>query len=858
MALVKLAPAKSKPPVQPDYADAQQVFEYERAVRVHRAHLEPWEIQLTGPAAGPHLVTGETGSAYVVDLVDRSGAHDACTCPDFLGNQLGTCKHVEAMRRLLDRRSALRNELPLESNEASEPIVGVDAVGPARLLLLGRWTDAGHRALGEGRRDDVPDLDALDASRLRGRIRVLAAARALEERLRNRRDLSKRAKRVGAAIARGALGLDVLAKPLFPYQRDGVAHLVTRGRALLADDMGLGKTVQTIAACELLRARGEAERILIVTPASLKDQWASEIASYAGQTANVIGGGIRARRAALRRGESPYTVLNYELAMRDLDVVQALEADVLVLDEAQRAKNFRTKTATMLRSLPSRFLFVLTGTPVENRLDDLYSLLQLVDPEILGPLWRFNNDFHVQNERGRVTGAKNLGKLRERIAPYVLRRRKDEVLTQLPAITQQTRRVRMLDEQVTIEAGFRSDAAQLLSMAEKRPLSPEQQKRLMAALLKARQACNAIALCDPKHPDAAKCPKLDELEALVSEICAQGASKILVFSEWTTMLELAQARLAKLGIGYGYLHGGVPSERRPDLLARFREDPDQRVLFSTDAGGVGLNLQVASYVIHLDLPWNPGKLDQRNGRAHRVGQTHGVSVTYLVADVGIERGIEGTLGSKRALRGAALDMTSEVDEVEAQGFNVFLAQLRELMANLDVRPDKGTETIAVESPAVEPAVAEIVVTSTDAVLAGAPVEPDLPIAVPVATPIAPGAALPVGSAAMARARERLRLSRLVLDAGFRDDAVRAAYDALATAIAGLTEAGSVAGHAQLVAAIHRELLPGAKLPTAAAACLARLRDLTLLRDEGVEVDGGAAREAVDEAEAWVVRIGGGA
>jgi hypothetical protein len=416
----------------------------------------------------------------------------------------------------------------------------------------------------------------------------------------------------------------------------------------------------------------------------------------------------------------------------------------------------------------------------------------------------------------------------------------------------------MLEEQVTIEAGYRSDAAQLLSIAEKRPLTPEQQKRLMAALLKARQACNAIALCDPKHPDAAKCPKLDELEALVSEICAQGASKILVFSEWTTMLELAQARLEKLGIGYGYLHGGVPTERRPDLLARFREDPDQRVLFSTDAGGVGLNLQVASYVIHLDLPWNPGKLDQRNGRAHRVGQTHGVSVTYLVADAGIERGIEGTLGAKRALRGAALDMTSEVDEVEAQGFNVFLAQLRELMANLGARPDEGKETIAVESEAVEPVVADLVVASTDDSLAGAPVEPDLPIAAPVAAPIPPGAATPAASPAMVRARERLRLSRLVLDAGFRDDAVRAAYDALATAIGGLTEAGSVPGHAQLVAAIHRELLPAAKLPTAAAACLARLRDLTLLRDEGVEVAAESAREAVDEAETWVARIGGGA
>jgi superfamily II DNA or RNA helicase len=848
MPVVTLEPAKSKPPALPDFGDPEQVLEYERAMRHHRAHVERWEIRLADSPLGPHAVRGEKGAPYLVDLVDRTGARDACTCPDFLGNRLGTCKHIGAMHRLVERRAALRNALP---SVVAEPTVGVNANGPAGLVLLGAWAPGLRKAIGDGAR---ADLAALESVSRRSRVRVLAAARMLEAYLRARRLLAGRAKRVGAAIARGALGLDVLQKPLFPYQRDGVAHLVTRGRALLADDMGLGKTVQTIAACEVLRARGEAERILIVTPASLKDQWAREIADYAGQTANVIGGDAKARRAALRRGESPYTVLNYELAMRDLDVVQALEADVLVLDEAQRAKNFRTKTATTLRKLPSQFLFVLTGTPVENRLDDLYSLLQLADPAILGPLWSFNQEFHVQNERGRITAARNLGELRKRIAPYVLRRRKDEVLHQLPAITEQTRHVKMLDEQSTLENGYRADAMKLVKLAERRPLSPDERERLMMLLLKARQACDALALCDDGHPEAHRCPKLDELEALVSEICAQGASKILVFSEWTSMLELAKARLEKLGIGCGHLHGGVPTERRPALLARFREDPDQRVLLSTDAGGVGLNLQVASYVIHLDLPWNPGKLDQRNGRAHRVGQTHGVSVTYLVADDGIERGIEGTLASKRALRGAALDAGSEVDEVEARGFNVFLAELRELLDEDRASGNDTTEQTAVATPALEaPAVPEeepaAALTGPSDSEVAAP-EPDpASVAAPRASleraPQAPG---------VARARDRLRLSRVVLDAGFHDDAVRAAYDALAAAIAARTEAGVASGHAQLVAAIYRELLPSARLPPAAAASLARLRDLALLRDEGVDVPEPLARGAVEEAEDWVARL----
>src|SRR5262249_35519699 len=163
-----------------------------------------------------------------------------------------------------------------------------------------------------------------------------------------------------------------------------------------------------------------------------------------------------------------------------------------------------------------------------------------------------------------------------------------------------------------------------------RPLSPDEQKRLMAMLLKARQACDAAELCD--RDGGGSSPKLEELEQIVSDIVEQGGEKILIFSEWTEMLRLAARRLDRLGVGHRLLHGGVPTAKRGALLDEFRQDPNIRVLLSTDAGGVGLNLQVASYVIHLDLPWNPGRLDQRTARAHRLGQTRGVSAIYLCAE----------------------------------------------------------------------------------------------------------------------------------------------------------------------------------------------------------------------------------
>jgi superfamily II DNA or RNA helicase len=627
--------------------------------------------------------------------------------------------------------------------------------------------------------------------------------------------------------------------------------------------MGLGKTVQAIAACEVLRRRGEARRILIVTPASLKDQWARELKRYAGETAVVVSGNPQRRREAFA-SDAPYKILNYELTWRELSVLQALDADILILDEAQRAKNFRTKTAATLRAIPSRFLFVLTGTPVENRLDDLYSLIQLVNPGLLGPLWKFNLEFHTQSDSGKVVGYKNLSALRERIAPAVMRRRKEEVLLQLPPLTVQTRYTPLSPEQAQLEEEYRTKASRLLKIAEKRGLTKEEQELLMKLLLKARQACNALELCDPKARKRAS-PKLDEFESLIGEIVAQGTSKVLVFSEWVEMLRLAAERLDRAGIGYAMLHGGVPTERRPALLQQFREAPEQRVLLSSDAGGVGLNLQVASYVVHLDLPWNPGKLDQRTARAHRLGQTRGVSVTCLCSETGIERGIEGTIAGKRAVREAALDPESTVEELEAPSFSMFMRQLREAferiaqpghdveLREVDDEPAQGPVQALQQEPAkalpLEPA--QALVQEPPQALVQEP-----PQALVQEPPrLAPAAPAQPPAPHVKRANERLRLAELVLREGFHADAVRASYEALAASVRGLSSEPIGSSHDALVAAIYRVLLPTGQLPVAAHGVLARLRDLTQLEEHGVELDEAMASQAVEDARQWMERLG---
>jgi hypothetical protein len=329
------------------------------------------------------------------------------------------------------------------------------------------------------------------------------------------------------------------------------------------------------------------------------------------------------------------------------------------------------------------------------------------------------------------------------------------------------------------------------------------------------------------------------------------------------MLELAAARLDHLGLGYAMLHGSIPTEKRPALLDRFRDDPEVRVLLSTDAGGVGLNLQVATYVVHLDLPWNPARLDQRTARAHRLGQTHGVLVTYLCAESGIERGIEGTLDRKRAVRFAALDQSSETEEIEAPSFSAFLRQMQDVLAAVDSDTEIADADEAMDEalPALpEPALETSSLALPEAAMIATPeaameTSPDAALetdAIPAAPEVIPPPPRPE-----APAQNRLRLARVVLEAGFFGDAVRAAYEALSAAVAGLADGARPEHHAALVAIIYRDLLPSGKVPAAVPAALARLHDLSTLEQLGVAVDPALAREAVVEAEAWITRIAGG-
>ncbi|MDD5482747.1 MAG: DEAD/DEAH box helicase [Kiritimatiellae bacterium] len=651
--------------------------------RKWRARHESFRIRAVEkfhPVFSNFHVTSLSGMDYQVEIRDLRRRQFSCNCVDFSINGLATCKHVEAVlnhlkavaprvfRQALCNSSGRMDIVPDMERRSIRVERNLDKL-PRKLR---RYFDSEGRCAPEDMHEALAALHKAD-----GLMRVsqdvaswLQTLERLEERKRLRRDYEQK-------ILSGEYPQHETKLPLFPYQREGMLHLAFTERALLADEMGLGKTIQAIAACALLRRIGKAQRVLVVTPASLKTEWEDQIQRFADLPLQIVFG---SRHARLENYARPpfFTIVNYEQIVRDvMDVNARLKPDIVILDEAQRIKNWDTKTAQAVKRLKSRYAFVLTGTPLENRIDEIYSITSFLDPSILGPLFRFNRDFYRFDERGRPEEYQNLDKLHQRIRPVMLRRRKADVETELPGRTDQHYFVPMSAGQQSAYTDHEARVARLISTAKRRPLTRQEQDKLMRELAMMRMICDTNYILDPNDR---VCPKLAELDKLFDSCLAETDAKIIVFSEWERMLELVRDLCKREKIGYAWHTGSVPQRRRRAEIMTFKSDPACRVFLSTDSGGVGLNLQNASVVVNCDLPWNPAKLEQRIGRAWRKFQTKSVTVVNLVAEKTIESRMLETLAAKKGLADGVLDGRGDFAEIKLKGGRqAFLQRLQQIM-----------------------------------------------------------------------------------------------------------------------------------------------------------------------------------
>ena len=646
-----------------------------------------------GNAYGDYLVKSASGKEYRVAMRGPSLFENFCSCADFAVNTLGTCKHIEALLLRLRRRfgrsferqhyERRRASLSLYYGETLNVRVRLPSKpSPDLQKIASEYFDSDGLLRKENFRRFELVLEKLRAAD--GTAVVYSDVLDFIDRENELAAGLRDERRHLANISRGKHPFKGLLKvPLFPYQVRGALFAACRGRVILADDMGLGKTIQAVAGAELLRRWRGIQRVLVVAPASVKYQWKTEIEKFCDLSEQVIDG-LMPRRKKLYSQPAFFNLASYELVLKDIEDMHNLRPDLIILDEAQRIRNWETATARVIKQLKSRYAFVLTGTPLENKLEELYSVVEFVDGRRLGPAFRFLKEHRMEDEKGKLLGYRGLEQIHNQLEPILIRRTRKEVLPELPKRTDQIFRVRMTDEQAGPYWEQHDILAQLMHKWERQGwLSEVDLRRLTCCLQNMRMLCNSTFLFDKETNFS---PKLEEFREIIRELTLEERRKVVVFSEYERMTHLASQELTKLKIGWVSLHGGVPSRKRGELIGRFHKDPDCKVFLSTDAGGVGLNLQAASAVVNFEPPWNPARLEQRIGRVHRFGQKHAVQVIHLLTEHSIEEHVWGTLQLKKALFAGLFDETKDEISFEKLGRKSMMRVLKEVFSDQVGRP----------------------------------------------------------------------------------------------------------------------------------------------------------------------------
>lgn len=451
------------------------------------------------------------------------------------------------------------------------------------------------------------------------------------------------------------------------YQRQGFAWLARLARlglgACLADDMGLGKTVQALA---LLLERAENGPVLVVAPASVCGHWAAEARKFAPTLKPVVF--AKGEREAIVANLRPMDLLicSYGILQNEAKLLSTVQWCAVILDEAQAIKNVTSKRTKAAMRLRGEFKMVTTGTPIENHLGELWSIFQFINPGLLGTRRQFRERFARPIEASRdVTAGEALGRL---VKPFLLRRQKSDVLAELPARTEQIVRVQLSAEEIQFYEDIRVQALNHLS--EKG--SDVTHVQVLAQILRLRQVCCHPRLIDPQCEIAGS--KLAALRELLLPVLASG-HKVLVFSQFLMHLQIVRELLETQRVTYQYLDGSTAMAERQKRIAAFQGGDGDVFLISLRAGGVGIDLTAADYVIHLDPWWNPAVEDQASDRAHRIGQTRPVTVYRLIAQGTIEERIVAMHEDKRDL---AARLLAGRDVVGSLSVEELLALIRDL------------------------------------------------------------------------------------------------------------------------------------------------------------------------------------
>ena len=701
--------------------DNLSLDEWQIGLRRQFASLQEFKISKLGSEAvfsDYSVYNPQTNNSYKVAIrsnteeIASGQNYNFCTCYDFKTNGLGTCKHIEAVINQIQNKKSTNSLFNKGNFHPTYSSVYLE-YGPNERKIKIRIGTEETRKLKALSKKYFSDNGTIKSTAFEKFEEFFIEAKNIHESFRCYEDALtfifevREKNRRKAWIWKNQKGLEngllsqYIKAELHPYQKKGVAFVVQAGRALIADEMGLGKTLQAIAAAEVLKQEFGIQKVLIVCPTSLKYQWKSEIEKFTDSSAHVIEG-LKLKREPQYADENIfYKIIGHHTVGNDLDVLNATDFDLIILDEAQRIKNWKAKISQNIKKLKSEYAIVLTGTPLENKLEELYSVVQFINPFRLGALYRFLHNHQItEPETSKVIGYKDLNKIGDILSDILIRRTKKMVLRQLPDRQDKNLFVIMTDKQREVHNECYDNVCRLVNKWRRMGFLPEKDRqKLMINLNMMRMVCNSTFILDQQTRHDTK---IAELMGILEEIFGMEEEKVVIFSQWERMTRLVARELDDMGIKYENLHGGIPSKDRKSLLDNFLKDPECKVFLSTDAGGVGLNLQSAAYLINLDIPWNPAVLEQRIARIYRMGQKKKVNIINLVSMDSIEHRMLDVLKFKSSMAEGVLDAGDDSILMQEDRFKQFMNSMGTMVDENQTFTEASIEEPVVEEKNQEP------------------------------------------------------------------------------------------------------------------------------------------------------------
>lgn len=610
--------------------------------RKKKAQQAVYTLEFADNIFGEHLLTNERGVQYRITFRDLARRHGYCNCPDYRINKLGACKHlIYAFQHLQNEPAKIPEQLP------RYPFIEV-FLNPFRNnkisyffpeKLTGTIAELFYRYFG-----NKNFIEEEEVERFTGFLnntdkfkQILVRPEVLEK-------VKKRAE--AASIERlkkeKKLNFALLKNPLLPFQIEGVEFATFSTGAILADDIELGRITQAAATALLKRDLFGFDKTLIICPATLKHQWKREIEKISGDQPIIIEGNNEERERLLNASGHYFMIINYENVLNDLISLTNLHADFIILDEAQRIKNYASNISVAIRSIPRRHTLVLAGSPFESRLIELYALVMHVDQYLISPLWEFSYKYCIFDDHNsnNIVGYYNLDELMLQLENVLLRREKDQVIKQLPQISNIDIPVDLHPYQVKIHLKL---ANELLVMINKKMLTQYEMQHVFQLIKNLRMASDSTFLLDDLTNIS---PKIEELKSILTERLniRKNRKKVIIFTEWKKMLQIITRALRTSRIKHVAITDETPAKERSAVFKTFEQDDDCNVLISSQVDLNAADLKIADVIINFDVPADRESKSLRMGSLSGIIQRKGnLTIINLIAKNSIEEKIAGGL-----------------------------------------------------------------------------------------------------------------------------------------------------------------------------------------------------------------------